>query len=443
MSELEYDAVPIPALDAYYDQTRKEFLVRDNAGGWVPVNETALKRMLRQRGFDTRPRRGEVVSELDAKLIDIQTGCNVQYAGPVAGYHAGLYETPEARFLVTQSPTIIPAVPGPWDMLCGILEGMLGALQLVFLCSWLKCARAALVGRKFTPGQALAIAGPKDSGKSLFQNLITLALGGRSARPYQFMSGQTPFNAHIFGAEHLMIEDESPLTDHKARRALGAMVKAMTANIGQSCHRKGATPITLTPFWRLTITLNDEPENLMVLPPLDESLEDKIIILKAEHRLMPMPTATGDARQAFWNTLMAELPGFLAHIENFVVPPELVSQRFGVAHYHHPELLAKLDDLAPEFKLLSIIENQLLVHRVEWRGRAGDLEREITDDTCPYCHEARKLLSWPTACGTYLGRLRRRYPARIQYAQVGEDRERVWTIYSRTKNTLNTLITPL
>lgn len=429
----EYEAVSVPAIEAYYDQTRKEFLVQDSQGGWVAINETALKRIMSQRGFDTRVRRGELVSEVDAKLIEVQTSFNVQYAGPVAGYHAGLYETPEVRFLVTKSPTIVPAVPGPWNMLRVILDGMLGAFQVVFLCGWLKCARVALVGRKFTPGQALAIAGPKDSGKSLFQNLITLALGGRSARPYQFMSGQTPFNAHMFGAEHLMIEDESPLTDHKARRALGAMVKAMTANVGQSCHRKGATPITLSPFWRLTITLNDEPENLMVLPPLDESIEDKLIILKAEKNPMPMPTATPEERAEFWRVLLEELPGFLAHVETFVIPPALVSQRFGITHYHHPELLAKLDDLAPEFKLLLIIDNQLLAHRAEWRGRAGDLEREITDDACLYCHEARKLLSWPTACGTYLGRLRRRYPGRITYAQIGEDRERVWTIYSRTR----------
>ncbi len=296
----------------------------------------------------------------------------------------------------------------------------------------MKCARIALVERKFTPGQALAIAGPADAAKSLFQKIITVALGGRSARPYQFMSGQTPFNAHLFGAEHLMIEDESPATDHKARRMLGAMVKSLTVNQDQSCHRKGATPIMLRPYWRLSITLNDEPENLMVLPPIDESLDDKIILLKAERRDMPMPTATPADREAFWNTLMAELPAFLAYVESFEIPPALVSQRFGITHYHHPELLAKLDDLSPEFKLLAIVENHLLLADQTWKGKASDLERTLTDKDCPFHYEARKLLSWPTACGTYLSRLRRRHPNRITFARTGDDRERVWTIFPRT-----------
>ena len=429
MSDREYNAVPVPSLEAYYDQTRKEYLVPDNKSGWVSINETALERMLRQRGYDTKLRRGELVSEMDAKIIEVQTQSNIQYAGPVAGYKVGLHETPNVRFLVTKSPAIIPAVPGTWDTLRGILARMLGSLQLVFLYGWLKCARAALISGIRSPGQALAIAGPKDGGKSLIQNLITPALGGRVARPYQFMSGQTTFNAHLFGAEHLMIEDETPATDYKARRMLGAMIKSLTVNQEQSCHRKNATPVMLSPFWRLTITVNDEPENLMVLPPLDESLEDKLIILKAEKHPMPMLTATPEGRDAFWRVLMGELPGFLAHVETFVIPPEHVSQRFGVSHYHHPELLAKLDDLAPETKLLSIIDGHVHQDRQPWTGKAADLERLITSNHAPYRDEARRLLSWPNACGTYLGRLRRRYPSRISYRQVGEERERIWTIY--------------
>jgi len=416
---------------AFYDQSRREYLIEDRSGGWVALAETGLKRILRQLGLDPRPPRGELVSPLDSRLIEIQTRYNVHFAGPVAGHDAGLHETPDTRYLVTKSPTIIPAAPGQWETIHGILLGMLGPKQLQYLYGWLKCSRAALVSKKFTPGQALAIAGPKDSAKSLFQALITLALGGRSARPYQFMSGQTPFNAHLFAAEHQMIEDESPATDHKARRMLGAMVKSLTVNQDQSCHRKGATPVMLRPFWRLSITVNDEPENLMVLPPLDESLEDKIILLKAERRDMPMPTATPEERDAFWLTLVGELPAFLAHVESFQIPTTMVSQRFGITHYHHPELLAKLDDLSPEFTLLSIIENHLLVGGQTWKGKASDLERIITDKDCPYHYEARKLLSWSTACGTYLSRLRRRHPNQITFAQTGADRERLWTIFPR------------
>ena len=62
----------------------------------------------------------------------------------------------------------------------------------------------------------------------MLQNILTVILGGRAAKPYQFMTGGTGFNSDMFGAEHLMIEDESPSTDMRARRAFGAQIKNMT-----------------------------------------------------------------------------------------------------------------------------------------------------------------------------------------------------------------------
>ncbi len=417
------------AVVSYYDQTRKEYLIPDAKNGWTTINETGLKRLLRSRGFDTRAAKGESVSEIDRHILESQMSRSVCYAGPVAGYQPGLHEISGGMVLVTAGPKIIqPDAARNWDTLRGIIQRMLGDEQATYFFGWLKIARAALQSGCRTPGQALAIAGPKESGKSLLQNLVTLALGGRAARPYQFMSGLTPFNAHLFGAEHLMVEDEQPCTDHKARRAMGAMIKSLTVNEDQSCHRKGATPVQLRPFWRLSITVNDEPENLMVLPPLDESLEDKIILLRAAPHPMPIPTAEPVARARFWNLLVSELPGLLAHVEAFEIPPHLVSQRFGIRHYQHPGLMFQLDALAPESKLLSIIDDCLLVDTASWTGTAAYLERCLTDSECRYANEARKLLSWPTACGTYLGRLRRRYPSRIEYERTGEDRERIWTI---------------
>jgi hypothetical protein len=333
------------------------------------------------------------------------------------------------RFLVTQSPIIIePDATREWPTLRSLIGGMFDAVQTTYLYGWLKCAYVSLLAGKRTPGQALGIAGPAGCGKSLVQQLITLVLGGRVARPFQFMSGKTPFNSHLFGAEHLMVEDEIPSTTNTSRREFGAQIKAVTVNVDQSCHPKGATPVMLRPFWRLTITLNDEPENLMVLPPMDESLVDKIILLKASFKPMPMATATPDDKARFWDTLVSELPGLLAFIVDMEIPVEFRSDRFGITHYQDPELLARLNDLAPESKLLSIIENYLLVQRDPWQGRAEEIEREIVAHECPMHYEARKLLSWNNACGTYLGRLKQRMPDRITHAQVGSDRERIWTI---------------
>ena len=88
----------------------------------------------------------------------------------------------------------------------------------------------------------------------------------------------------------------------------------------------------------------------------------------------------------------------------------------------------ELDDLAPESKLLGFLDAFLLLGRESWQGKACEIERMLTDQNSPYSYEARKLFSWPSACGTYLGRLRRRFPDRFQFAQTGDERDRTWTI---------------
>ena len=152
------------------------------------------------------------------------------------------------------------------------------------------------------------------------------------------MSGLTPFNSDLFEAEHLMIEDEQASTDIRARRNFGAQLKNITVVDWQRCHAKNRVAISLSPFWRLSVTVNDEPENLMVLPPIDDSIEDKLIILRASKFPMPMRTATLEQRKVFWQRLIDELPAFLDFLLQWEIPRELTSERFGMRHFHHPDI---------------------------------------------------------------------------------------------------------
>ena len=146
--------------------------------------------------------------------------------------------------------------------------------------------------------------------------------------------------------------------------------KNITVNDWQRCHAKNRVAISLAPFWRLTVAVNDEPENLMVLPPIDESIEDKIIILRASRFQMPMPTATIEQRKAFWQKLVDELPAFLAFLFQWEIPSKLVSARFDVTHFHHPDILQAIDNLAPESRLLRLIDEELFEIGSE-RGRGS------------------------------------------------------------------------
>lgn len=404
--------------EAYFDSARGCFWVKDARGQWIQFTEASLKRLLRSHGVSPQPAKGQLVSPLDTAVLGTQLEQNVTYAGPLSGYKTGVYDMLGGRVLVTDSPRLVEPQAGSWDTLRALLIGLLVDEhfdQTPYLFGWLKVALEALRSGARRTGQALAIAGPSDCGKSLLQKLITELFGGRAASPYQYMIGLTPFNAHTFTAEHLVIEDEAASSDIRTRRTFGAHLKVVTANEHQSCHAKNRQPVTLTPFWRLSITVNDEPENLMVLPPIDDSLEDKLILLRARRETMPMPTESSEERQVFWQALIGELPAFVAFLLAWEIPAALRSARFGVRHFHHPDLLQAIDDLAPERRLLDLIDAELFSGPLAdaWEGKAEQLEKRLTGSESSSAYEARRVLSYNTACGVYLARLAKKHPERV------------------------------
>ena len=102
--------------------------------------------------------------------------------------------------------------------------------------------------------------------------------------------------------------------------------------------------------------------------------------------------------------------------------------RFGVTSFHHPDLLAAIDALSPELRLLSIVDAALFKDSSPAPGHyeltAEELERKLTSSDMAY--EARRLLNWHNACGTYLGRLAAKHPSRVEHARTGDARN--WLI---------------
>ena len=421
---------PRRILPFYYDQeSNKDYFIPDSRNGYVRVRQSTVRALLARLGYLLKPKKGEVLSEVEEELISIQTEHSVDYVGSLAGYKAGYY--PKIRALVTSSPTFIAPCPGKWPVLKKLMENLFGDEQLPYVYGWLKVALQQYQLQMPLPGQAFVMCGEAGSGKNLFRLLISILLGGedRVRHPYQFMTGGTTFNADIFGGETLAIEDESESKRIGARKNFGAHIKMIVANQDQRHHRKYGNPVTLRPLWRLIISLNDNPERLLVLPPMDDDIADKIMLFKVEKHDMPMPTNTPEQKAAFKSALVAELPAFVDFLDKWEISDAHSSPRFGVKHYHHPELHKALDETAPEFKLLEMIDEtifDLSPFCKDWEGKSEVLGRELKGKDSPCAYEARKLLENPGRCGVYLGRLQNKMPDRVSSRIVNG--RTIWTI---------------
>lgn len=396
---------------------------------YVPLDQASARLHLREAGLSKEEHDG-ALNQIDKALFVCQTERAVDYAGPIAGHRKGLFQTGGGlRVLVTAEPPAVfdkPTDESDPATLLDFFERLLGGAQTVRLLCWLKVAAESLRKGDFRPGQMLLLAGPSGCGKSLLQAIVTEFLGGRSAKPYRYMIGETAFNGELAAAEHLVIEDENASTDIRSRRKFGTAIKEMCVNRELSIHGKGKQAISLPTFRRMTCSVNDEPENLMICPPLDASIEDKIMLF----RCSPDAAPSGEDRKCNWDRFCAEIPGLRQHVAKLRIPAKMRCSRYGVASYHHPELLEVLSDVSPEARLLGLIDEILFSQacrkdwREDWSGSAEQLERDLRSS--PFAANVDRLLYFSTAAGVYLGRLKAQHPDRFAMIRTANRRE--WTI---------------
>jgi hypothetical protein len=136
----------------------------------------------------------------------------VDYAGPLAGYHAGHREYNGTKILVTRdNQTLVhrrSLEEGDWGGLRAIFERMFGAEQIDYWYTWARRVIQAMRSRTPIPIQFFAIGGPPDSGKTWLQEVVIDTLVGGHESPSQFMDGNTPFNSKLFRVPHLMLSDQ-------------------------------------------------------------------------------------------------------------------------------------------------------------------------------------------------------------------------------------------
>jgi hypothetical protein len=196
----------------------------------------------------------------------------------------------------------------------------------------------------------------------------------------------------------------------------------------KSLHGKGKDAFNIAPWWRISITLNDDPESMMILPPLNEDIADKLILLRASRFDFPEPIQSSEEKSRFSQKLRSEIPAFLHWLlERYHIPAASADpRRYNVATFHHPELKGNLESLSPESELLELID---LVMGEELRIGPVWITAEKLEEKIRGQHERRgsQVFTYRQACAKYLHRLSVKNPERVTKARTAM--ERGWKIH--------------
>jgi hypothetical protein len=342
----------------------------EETGAWTDYNETNVKKALMRMSVSSKVDSRDGTSPLDRAILFLQDYRKVQWWGELAGYSEGPRSMNEMLILVEKSTKLIEVAPGDWGIVRQWIEGMLGEdrLQINVFYGWLKAALESLERClepvesiydgtvRYAPGHFLVLAGPGGAGKSLIQELvITPLLGNRETIAQDWMSGATEFNDGFERATHLRIEDVGG-NSIKDRELFTDRVKQAAVNTSMRLNGKNKPAATLAPYHRTTMSINDNPKYLRGIPVLDETVKDKIIILLCKKmETQPLPGNTEAERTEIKRVFAEQIPAFAWFLKHeFSIPPDLVD-RGGLKAYHNEEVVAKIEDIAPDQRLYSML----------------------------------------------------------------------------------------
>lgn len=421
------DFTTAEAMDpCYYDEAARCFWVCNEAKEWVFLSEGGFKRYLKKvRSLRDKPNPGKVISPLDDELARVESECRIAYAGALAGYKKGLHTVAGRLVLVPVEPLLIEPVRGDWSIIRAFMDGLLVGEepiddagntkpidQRAHFYGWLRHTVECFREGRRAPGLMLGLAGEPNCGKSFLALILRWVLGGGVGKPYANMTGDDTFNKD--GAEHVLqlIDDENQSdTRLELRQKFASEVKKFVANNEfrlRAMHKDGFSVEVLR---RLVVLVNIQ--GILVLPPLDGDVDDKLLLLKGYCRPppseqitietpaseacwpAPMPTRTEAEKEAYRDRVRAELPAFLHWLLfEWKMPSHISGGRFIVRHWHHPQIVAELHELSAHTRLWSLIVRAKCVFgkRIpsdphdtlsedkwevakEWRGSAVDLEK--------------------------------------------------------------------
>lgn len=440
--------------EQYYRSPDGAFWWKNKRGEWIGRPQSDFKLKLKAEGKCTTVMDGEKMSELERDFLLVSAENGVDYAGLISGWKPGYYERDGTRYLISREiPALTPNedwqdaledFPNILHLIYSVFDGAdehfdpPEIAQSTLFLAWWRHAFRNLRNRSDDTGLrglALVLAGDAGCGKTLMKEFIRISFGGKEAQPYRWFTGQEQFNGNLMQSPLWTVDDEQADTGIKARNHFGAKLKLCVANAGVPFRAMHRDELTLYPFRRIVVCVNREPERLMVLPPLEGDVKDKMLIFKCYTNdiCTGLRTKSGAEKAAFFQQIVKELPHFLHWLCNDWEPPEgiEIAGRFGVPDYCHAEIGRELFTLSPNQRLWDLIRKYVdhvspMGMRPVWSGGAKKLHSGMTGENSPLSKkDIEQVPAW-NWLGQKMKQLQKQYPDALEFKRAHSSNE--WKI---------------
>jgi hypothetical protein len=340
-----------------------------NGGTWKPLNQNNAQLHLKNARCSPRVPKGSFVSEVEKVLVYIQSNRYVQAAVPmlfrdevVVPYNGGDYLNISTKKAMAPGDNGNPAnFPWIYDFVTNGLDGELNGIPASeYFIGWLRRFWMTSFQGNPQPGQSVILAGEAHTGKTFFSKCVLGVAVGGSITAEDILLQRTKFNRQAAHNALWRCDDAIAEGDYKTKQILANSLKAMAANPTVLYQPKFVDTTELPFLGRVFLTCNTDPESLKILPYLDGTIKDKLMMFRMREGYRPHFFGTNGENEA---RALSELPFFLRWLMDYQVNPEIIdsnSPRFEIASFHHATLVAEANSEQPESILAELIHMAMI-----------------------------------------------------------------------------------
>jgi hypothetical protein len=385
------------AAGAYFDLDTAHYAVPGERS-WRFYNKEDMLMNLKVGGISHRLGPGKTCTEAEQVLVMIQHSRVADGAAPFLFNHNPVVDFNGLNMLNTafSSRVLAPAREDPdvdqFPWLAEFFENFFDntlindCRPVDFFLAWLQRFWRSGLAREPRLGQLIVIAGNTGHGKSFMAVKIMRHILGGAVDACKYLLEGKGFNKELGASPVWCVDDATSTANFNDHKRFSEMLKKHTASPELTFHPKFRDAITVPWFGRIMITCNTDADSLSILPNLDGSILDKLMLFRCN----PDFHAKFGSLQENEALLSRELPHFLAWLDTWEPPEGVLDRkrpRYGVVSYHHPSLVEAARDSSPDHRFVEILESWRMSMIAAapkdtlWKGSCTDLIRAINTDS--------------------------------------------------------------
>ena len=383
--QFEANRVGEAVKDIYYDGAS---YYRKNNGDWQKDNHTIIQNHLAVvGGLSTKQAKGRGVTEV-AEAVEHITSNNrvagqmpfVYCKDPIVKRKGKLFINSSTARCHGMSDTPVTWGQGFPFIADWIDNFFYSPFQKVLWISWLHHFYKNSFDGTPRAGQCMFVAGGSNKGKTLMNHRLLGGMMGGHSDIASYVTGDDNFNENLFEVGLGTVDDQLASSDRRSHLRYTALLKKLVANNVLSMRAMFKGSVDIDWCGRLSVTMNEDPESMRMLPDLDINNRDKVVIL----RCSPQPiNFLADVER----TIQQELTYFCRYIYDFCIPKECAgSPRFGVKSYIDPHLRGESDYSSVTYATVEMLDEwresyfTAFPDKTEWYGSITKLVSELSTE---------------------------------------------------------------